>query len=191
MLMSKVNGFAKSKRLSSAARSAGKRVRAYLRKGDEGNTIVEMALMLPILMMTMLGIYILGIMFTNYTSLTQGTGAAAEYLQSLQTEPVGTDVCGMVWTFLAGATPNTGVVPSLDSSQLTLTITLNTDSPVSGTGSIRACDTTSSDMASGVKVTVATSYPCNFVVFGHDYSRNSGGTVVACNLTAAASQLIH
>jgi Flp pilus assembly protein TadG len=157
-------------------------VRACLRKSDDGNTIVEMALMLPILMMTMLGVFVLGIMFNNYTALTQATGSSGEYLQSLQSEPIGTDVCGMVWTFLTGAAPN------LDKTKLKLTVTLNTDTPVTGTGSIGTCDTTSSDMASGVKVTVATSYPCNFVIYGKDYA---AGTLGGCNLTASTSQLIH
>ena len=178
--MRRVNGFAESKRLSSSARSAGKRVRACLHKGDDGNTIVEMALMLPILLTVMLGIFVLGIMFTNYTSLTQATGASAEYLQSLQTEPVGTDVCSMVWTFLTGA------APSLDSTKLKLTVTLNGTAPAgTTTGTGGSCPTTSTNMASGVKVTVATSYPCSFVIYGKDYA---GGN---CNLTATTSQLIH
>jgi Flp pilus assembly protein TadG len=165
-------------------RFASRLVHACLRKGEDGNTIVEMALMLPILMMSMLGVFILGTLFNSYTALTQATGSSSEYLQSLQSEPVGTDVCGLVWTFFTGA------APALNSSNLTLTVTLN-GTPVSGTGSIGSCPTTSSNMATGVKVTVAASYPCNFVIFGHDYSRNSGGTVVPCNLTAASSQLIH
>jgi Flp pilus assembly protein TadG len=183
--MRKVNGFAKSKRVSRAARSVGKRVRACLHKSDDGNTIVEMALMLPILMTVMLGIYVLGIMFNNYTTLTQGTGAAAEYLQSLQSEPVGTDVCGMVWTFLAGATPNTGALSNLDSTKLYLTVTLNGSTTGPTQGAIAACDTTSANMANGVKVTVATKYPCNFVIYGRDYS---GGS---CYLYASTSQIIH
>jgi hypothetical protein len=65
MFMCRVNGFAKSKRVSSGPLFVSKRVRACLHEGEDGNTIVEMALMLPVLMTVMLGIFVLGIISTT------------------------------------------------------------------------------------------------------------------------------
>jgi len=175
-----VNGFAKTVKVSGASRLARKRIRACLRAGDAGNTIVEMALMLPILMMTMMGIFVLGTIMMNYSALTQATGSTSDYLQSLSSEPVGTDVCNLAWTFFIGR------APTLNNSNLTVTVTLDGSSVSGTTASPPSCLKTSTNMASGVTVAVGAKYQCSFAIYGHDYS---GGN---CLLTAPTnSQLIH
>jgi Flp pilus assembly protein TadG len=171
--MRKVNGFAKSKSVSSAARSAGKRVRACLRKGDEGNTIVEMALMLPILLTVMLGIFVLGTIMMNYRALYQAVGDGSDNLQALAKDAAGTDVCAKTWALM------TAVAPTLNPSQLTVTVTLGgSATPGSGTphtmtGASGSCTSDSVNMSSGTYVSVSAKYPCNFVIYGKDYSGGS------------------
>lgn len=179
MFMCRVNGFAKSKRVSSGPLFVSKRVRACLHEGEDGNTIVEMALMLPVLMTVMLGIFVLGIIFNNYTSLTQAVGSSAEYLQSLNTEPAGTDVCALTWTFMEG------VAPTLTPSNLNVTITLNGVVTTGNGTTPPSCSTGTNNMANGVTVTVAATYPCNFVIYGKNYA--PGG----CLLSQSSSQLIY
>jgi len=182
MLMRRVNGFAESKRLSSSARSAGKRVRACLHKGDEGNTIVEMALMMPILMTVMLGIFVLGILFINYRALYQAVGDGSDFLQALSKDAAGTEICNATFNYM------TGVAPTLNPNTLNVTITLNgAATTLNGTNlASNKCYSSGTNMAPGVNVSVSATYPCNFIIYGKDYS---GGS---CLLnTQPSTQLIY
>jgi hypothetical protein len=71
--------------------TAGRLLRSRLRPAEEGGALVEMALVLPVFAMLVLGIMSFGVMFMNYIDLTEATGAGAQYLQLIRTST--TDPC--------------------------------------------------------------------------------------------------
>jgi len=144
-------------------------LRARLRPAEEGGALVEMALILPVLAMLVLGIMSVGTMFMNYLDLTEATGSGAQYLQLIRTST--TNPCLDTYTAITQAAPN--LVPA----NLTLTFTLNT-TPESG----NTCSGAQSYLSAGEPVTVTAKYPCNLQIYGVNYAPSG------CTLTATATE---
>jgi Flp pilus assembly protein TadG len=151
------------------ARSIAERVRARLCSGDEGNTIVEFALVLPILLTVVTSIFVVGIIFNNYEVLTQATGTGAQYLQLIRTST--TDPCKDTYNAITAA------APSLTPGNITLSFTLNSTG-VSG----NTCAGDQSDLVQGEPVKVTATYPCNFIIYGVNYAPSG------CTLSASATE---
>jgi Flp pilus assembly protein TadG len=170
-----LNRAAGSKRTSGAARCCGESVRAHLRAGDEGNTIIETALVLPILLSVVTGIFVVGVLYNNYLMLTQAVGSGAQYLQTLSTSPSGTDPCALTYAYITGAAPN------LTPASISLTFTLN--------GVVTSGNSCAGGWANlqvpGATVTVQATYPCNLVIMGVNFA--PGG----CHLQAKSSQILY
>lgn len=156
-------------------RSAEDGVCARLCSGDEGNAILEFALVLPPLLFVLLGIFVLGIIYNNYLILTSATGAGAQELQLLRSDT--TDPCADTYTAIKQA------APTLAPGSITLSFNLNGtaesgDSCPSGAAIVNATT------ASGTPVTVNASYPCNFVIMGINFA--PGG----CTLKASTTEYL-
>jgi Flp pilus assembly protein TadG len=140
--------------------------------GNEGQTLVEMALLLPLLMLFVTGILSVGFAYSNQQALTQATGIAGQYLASA--EGVSTDPCAEVRTAIHNA------APQLDLTQLNVTLTMNGTSVSTNTctGNVSNLDYTGNYGS----VTVYATYPCNIGVFGVDFSSS-------CKLQAQVTEL--
>ena len=149
--------------------TAGRLLRSRLRPAEEGGALVEMALVLPVFAMLVLGIMSFGVMFMNYIDLTEATGAGAQYLQLIRTST--TDPCQATYLAITQAAPN------LTPASLSLSFTLN------GTGvSGDTCSGYQSDLSAGTPVSVTAKYPCNLQIYGVNFAPTG------CQLSATASE---
>jgi Flp pilus assembly protein TadG len=152
--------------------SLRKRANMLLRRlrfrGEEGNALVELALVLPVFLALLTGIFSLGLMLSNQLTLTQATGSGGQRLQQLRTTT--TDPCADTLSAIKSA------APSLNGSNIGLSLTLN-GTKVSGS----SCSGDQSYLAEGTAVTVSTTYPCSLAVYGTKFA--SG-----CQLTAQVTE---
>ena len=133
---------------------------------DEGGSIIEFALLVPLMMVLITGMFSFGIALNNYTVLTNGVsaGARALALSRGQTSPAlaASDPCAY-----AIQVANTAL-PSLNQSAITWTIvwttTNSSGSQVSTTYSSRTC--TSMSLNAGDTIQVKGVYPFNLIVYG-------------------------
>ncbi|HEY1985213.1 MAG TPA: TadE/TadG family type IV pilus assembly protein [Terracidiphilus sp.] len=140
------------------------------RSGEEGNALVEFALMLPVMLLIMTGIFSIGIAYSNELTLTQAVGAGAQYLQQIRTSS--SDPCADTFTAITNAAPN------LRSANISVTITMNGVTP-DQTGN--SCSGAQTNLVQGANVTVNATYPCNITVYKFAFSSS-------CLLTAQVTE---
>lgn len=169
-----LNRSAGSKKATSRAQSRAGRARARRHAGENGQAVVEMALMLPILASLMLTIFYVGWGFNNKILVTQAVGAGGAYIQALaqNTATQIADPCAATTAVIQSA------APSLNPTNLTLTYTLN------GTSYGATCSGGSSNFVLGATLTVKGTYPCTLVIMGVNYAPG-------CLITAQTSELIY
>jgi Flp pilus assembly protein TadG len=165
------NRFRGSKRAAGPNRSRGDRVRAWLCGGEDGQALVEAALSITAFMMILMGIVALGTIYNNQIMLTQAVGSGAQYLQSLNSAPAGTDPCALTYAYIRAAAPNlTG----------TMTVKFTLGSAVVTTNSCSLSQIQPSTGSENIKVEAW--YPCTFVVL--DFND------VGCQVYATTSEVI-
>lgn len=140
---------------------------------DKGQALVEMALLLPLLLMLMTGIFSIGFAYSNQQALTQATGLAAQYLASAR--GVSTDPCAEVRSTIHNA------APQLDLTKLNVTLTMN-GATVSTTSCSDAADDLTITSGTYGSITVYATYPCNIGVLGVNFSSS-------CLLQAPVTEL--
>lgn len=145
-------------------------MRFALRDGEGGGALVEFALVLPVFMLVMTGVFSIGNAYSNQLTLTQAVGAGAQYLQQIRTST--TDPCNDTFAVIKNAAPN------LNASNITVTITINGTAPTQ-TGN--SCAGAQSSLGQQVPVTVAATYPCNVSVYGMNFSSS-------CQLSAQVTE---
>jgi Flp pilus assembly protein TadG len=169
-----------------AARLINVRLRDGLHEGlgessETGAAMVEMALVLPVLMLMVTGIFAFGTAFNNYVALTNAVDISGRLLaiDRLNT----TDPCADVANAVRRA------APYLKPANLSFTIVLNTTtyggtSGTSGTSCSSSSATTgaAANLVQGQPVTVTVTYPCSFGVYGMNL-------VPGCTLTAQVTEL--
>jgi Flp pilus assembly protein TadG len=138
------------------ARSSRKRARA---RDERGQSIVEFALVLPLLAVLMIGMIKFGILLNNYITLTNAVAAGARTLAV--NRGVGTatpNACTLAYTALTNAATN------LITSKITIT-----EPPVFTTSSGSAGADTCTALVAGDAATMQATYPCDLLVFGHNW----------------------
>ena len=151
-------------------RPIGRWVRAWLQRNDEGSSLVEIALVTPVLMALVTGICSFAVGFNNQLTLTSAVGAGAQYLQLVRTTT--TNPCADTLTAIEAA------APSLKGSAITLTVTMNGVSP---SQSGNSCSGAQTNLVSGQPITVAATYPCTLAIYGTTFSNK-------CQLSAKVSE---
>jgi Flp pilus assembly protein TadG len=134
-------------------------VRALLGGGSQGVSLVEFALVLPVLLAVITGIFALGITFNNYLTLTSAVGAGAQQLQLIRTTT--SDPCADTLSAIESA------APGLRGGSINLSITMNGST---FTGS--SCSGDQSDLVAGQPVTVSATYACSLAIYGRALSNN-------------------
>ena len=150
------------------ARKAAARMVARWRREQSGSSLIEFALVLPVMLLVMTGIFSFAMAFYRQEQLTQAVGAGGQYLQQIRTST--TDPCKDTFTAITNA------APSLTSSNITLTLTMGSTSVTAQT-----CSGDQTDLTQGGNVSVAASYPCTLTGYNYTF----GGT---CKLYAKVTE---
>jgi Flp pilus assembly protein TadG len=145
-----------------------KRLRALACAGNDGQSLVEFALVLPLFLIIVTGIFSFSIALSHQETLTQVVGVGGQYLQQIRTST--TDPCKDTFTAITNAAPN------LTPANITLTLTMNGTAVKANT-----CSGDESDLVQGGPVTIEATYPCQFSVYGFKF-------VPTCNLYAEVSE---
>jgi Flp pilus assembly protein TadG len=164
--------------------SLGDRLRARLRHGDKGQSLVEFALVMPVLLAVLLAIFSLGIFLINYQTLTQAVNQGGMALQQVQGMAAQSDPCAVVSTAVLGSAGN---LQTAGANGIQLQIQIGTN-PATGfssaTGFSCAGQSTYVQNGQGVAATVNGTYPCLLATYGFKFFTSS------CKLTATAQELM-
>ena len=159
------------------ARSGAKQALARARD-EQGQALVEFALILSLLLALLLGIIVLGVAFNNYLTLTNAVNMGAQALSISRGET--TDPCMTTSQAVYAAAPN------FTQANLQFTIVLWTSSTTSTTVGPVANPTCSGDqtlLTAGQQAAVTVTYPCKIKFFGFNPAPN-------CTLTAQTSEAV-
>jgi len=165
-----------------SSRSAGRLLRAWLHNGDGGQSMVEVALLLPIVMMMLTGIFSVGVAYVNLGSLQTGVNLGASDLAGLYS--VTSDPCADTFAIIASG------AQSFNPAKITVTYYLNAPTSAAATGTKEGPFTGSSaNSCSSIALTersyfsIYALYPCNIGMYGISFSSScelpaSGGGYV-------------
>jgi Flp pilus assembly protein TadG len=143
---------------------------------EQGQAMVEVALVLPVLLLVLTGIFALGLAFNNYLILTEATNVGARALAISRGST--TDPCATTSSAVIAAAPL--LVPA----NLTFTFGLN-GTTYSGTSCSSGSTTTgaAANLVQGGNALVTVTYPCSLAVYGANYAPS-------CVLQAQITELI-
>ena len=145
-------------------------------RGECGQSLVEGAVVLPLLLLVVMGVLAFGLAFNNYIALTEATGVGARQLAISRGTTL--DPCATVAAAISGA------APLLRASGISYTLNLN--GTTYNANSCPSSTTTSGPagrLQQGTTVVVRATYPCQLFVMGTNL-------VPACNLTAQTSEAV-
>jgi Flp pilus assembly protein TadG len=143
------------------ARSGRARRRPRLLTEEDGGPLVEFAMILPMMVMVMTGIFYLGVGLAQYIQLTNATDIAARQISiSRGVSSLAADPCSTGTTYFESAAPN------LSTSDLTFTYIINGTSHT-GTSCTSMALTSASQ---GETATVQVSYPVHLGIYGAGWS---------------------
>ena len=129
-------------------RSWGKRVSA----GNQGGSLIEFALVLPVLMIAVTGMAATAIALHNLLVLTNAVNTGAQQLSFSRGQT--TDPCATAYTAISNAAPGLA-------SGMTFTFVIN-GSSYSG----KTCTAGAAGMVQGATAEVTATYPCTVVYYG-------------------------
>ena len=149
---------------------------AVLTSQETGGSLVELALVLPILLLVVTAIFSFGITINNYLELTDATAVGSRLLAISRGQT--TDPCAAATQAIYSA------APFLKQSNMTFTYVFNGIS-YSGTSCSSSSPTSGAagNMTAGSTAQVIVQYPCGLGVYGHNYAPN-------CNLVAQTTELV-
>jgi Flp pilus assembly protein TadG len=156
---------------------------ARLRAGEQGQSLVEAALVFPVLLIILTGILSFGLAFNNYLILTNAVGAGGRVLAIDRGKTL--DPCADAVT----AVTQSAVL--LKSGSIGYSFNLNGTSYPSGTGSssTTSCPSTSNttgaagNLAQGKPAQITITYPCSLAIFRINLAPG-------CQLTASTTELV-
>jgi Flp pilus assembly protein TadG len=150
---------------------------------EHGQSAVEFALSLPLLLGLLLAITVFGVAFNNELTLTAATTAGAQQLSISRGDT--SDPCSTASTAVIAA------ASGLTTSNITFSIKFGTGNPPTyGTAySGTSCTGAASDLVSGDSAQLTTTYPCN-VSIPIVLENLTGWSPPSCTLTAQSAELI-
>jgi Flp pilus assembly protein TadG len=143
---------------------------------EQGQAMVEMALVLPVLLLVVTGILTFGLAFNNYVMLTEATSVGARALAISRGQT--TDPCATASSAVYAA------APLLASSKLSFTFVLN-GTTYTGASCSSGSSTTGAagNLVQGNNAVLTVNYPCSLGVYGANYAPN-------CSLQAQMTELV-
>jgi Flp pilus assembly protein TadG len=158
-------------------RPAGRQFLPLLLLGEHGQSLVEFALLLPILLLLTTGIFVFGVAMNNYMQLTNAVSMGARTVAI--NAGLTTDPCAVASNAIIAA------APGLSASSLSFSYSFN-GTPATGK-TCNCASTTASyagDLMSGTNVTVTATYPLNLSVYGKVFNLSNAV------LTASSTELV-
>jgi Flp pilus assembly protein TadG len=150
------------------ARIQAARMVARWHQEQNGSSLIEFALVMPVMLLVMTGIFSFAVAINHQQQLTQAVGAGGQYLQQIRTST--TDPCKDTFTAITSAAPN------LTSASITLTVTMGTTAVTAKT-----CSGDQSLLTQGGNVSVAATYPCTLTAYAYNFGS-------ACSLSAKVTE---
>ena len=143
---------------------------------EDGQAMVEVALVLPVLLLVVTGILTFGLAFNNYLLLTEATGIGARTLaisRGATTDPCATAASAVI-----------AAAPLLTPANLSFTFVLN-GATYTGTSCSSGSSTTGAagNLVQGANAVLTVNYPCSLAVFGANYAPQ-------CSLRAQMTELV-
>jgi Flp pilus assembly protein TadG len=170
--------------------SPGNWLRGWYNSRDKGQSLVEFAIVMPILLAIMLVIFEVGIFLLNYQTLTQAVNQGGVALQAGQSpsSSSSSDPCAWVSSAVIGAAGN---LQTAGANGVQLTIQIGTNpayGPFSATGF--SCGSQMTYVQEGAMATVTGTYPCSsFAVSYFDHAPFKF-FASGCTLKATVQELI-
>jgi Flp pilus assembly protein TadG len=138
--------------MSTSTKSGGR----YFRLGDErGAALVEMAFVLPVLLLIVTGITAFGLALNNYQVLTNAINTGAQTLAFSRGQT--TDPCKTATTAINAAAFN------LTTASISLKFVIN---GVTFAAPTTTCASATADMAQGASAQITATYPCTLSIYG-------------------------
>jgi Flp pilus assembly protein TadG len=142
-------------------------VRARIRRdGERGAALVEFALVVPILMTFVLGMFSFGILLNQYLELTNATALGGQYLSVLR-GPSATDPCAQTISAIESA------APLLNPASMNFSFSITYLNQSTGATTVypyvnkTTCTAGVNELSQGEPITVTVTYPCTLYVFGN------------------------
>jgi Flp pilus assembly protein TadG len=130
-----------------------------IRSDKRGGALVEFALTLPILLLTITGIFSLSIAIYQKLELAEAVASGGRTIAAARDL---NDPCA------AAATAISSAAPTLNSSNISISISLNSGTPITGKGSATCAGSGGNpnpNMTQGGTASVSASYPCSINAF--------------------------
>ena len=156
--------------VSGKARAAGGWLLALLRRGEEGQALVETALSMSVLLLLMTGLFVFTINMYHWMLLQTAASEGVQVLALGQNVPGILDPC-------TDATAKINQATSLDSSSIKITLW----SGAAGTGTPLIANSNCAGIQKGTQLTVKLTYPCSNT-FIYNYTQNG------CALSVSQSE---
>jgi Flp pilus assembly protein TadG len=137
----------------------------FKRRREEGQAMVEFALVLPVLLLVLLAIMKFGLMFENYLTLTDAVRSGA---RQLAIDRGTTDACTPAVQRVQSAAAGLNI----PTSSITYTLS-GTDTCLQSTGGL----------TQGNAVTIKATYPCDLKILGFNF-------MSSCTLSASATERV-
>jgi Flp pilus assembly protein TadG len=152
--------------------TSGKRVS----RRERGQTLVEFALCLPVLLLILTGVFAFGLSMNTYLELTNGVTIGGQLLAISRGQT--TDPCNTTATAVSNA------APLLNPTLITYTFVLN-GTQYSGASCSSSSTTTGAagNLVQGAAAKVTAKYPCNLSVYGVNLIPN-------CTLTSQLTEIV-
>lgn len=153
-----------TRKVSHSICALGARLRSRLRGREQGGSLVEMAVCLPVVMLIMTGVFTYSIALYQKLQLAEAVNAAGS---ALAVDRGDVDPCKTATTAIKSAGPG------LIASSITLTYKLNGTSQGAGTTSCPGPGspaTANTHMIAGGTAEIDASYPCTLTVYGSKIS---------------------
>jgi len=156
--------------------SRGERVRRLRTRNERGASVIEVALVMPILLLVVTGICTFGIALNNYLMLTDATSIGARLLAISRNQT--TDPCAYTVPAVYNA------APLLTQSSFSFTwVFTEPNGTVDGTYTGTSCTKAAAYMQPSEAAQMTVTYPCSLAVYGVNYSPG-------CTLKAQTTELI-
>ena len=158
------------------ARLKRRLIRRALLRRDDGQSLVEFAMVVPVFLILVIGIFQFAIAYNNWLILTEATSLGGRAVGISRGSTL--DPCSTASTAIIGA------APSLTSSQLTYSLVLN-GTTYAGASCTSSSTTTGSagNLIQGGSALLTVTYPCSLVVYGKNI-------VPGCTLQAVVKELV-
>jgi Flp pilus assembly protein TadG len=128
------------------------------RAEDSGQSAIEFALTLPLILLVIAGVMVFGLAFNNYVMLTEATAVGARQLAISRGQTL--DPCNTVYTAVTNA------APILNAGKMTFKISLNGNSYTGTSCSGTSTSGAPSNMVLGSTTVVTVTYPFSLGGFG-------------------------